>query len=176
MKKLICIALALVMTLALAVTCFAANEVGLKTGENATNEVKATYAATANDESPVYFVDVAFGSMAFTYTDAANKWNPEDHKYNTPVGEGVWSCATDANKITVTNHSNVGVKATLSYAAADAYTAIEGKFDKTVLNIDDALAGSAVSDAAYLTLEGALAAGSNVTVGTITVAIAAAPQ
>lgn len=179
MKKLICIALALVMTLALSVTCFAevtGDKVGLKTGENATNNVTATYAATANDESAVYYVDVTFGAMAFTYTDAAKTWNPSTHKYELQGAEGAWTCADGANKITVTNHSNKGVTATLSYAAANDYDDVEGNFDKTTLNIGDATGGSAVSEEAYLTLDGALASGSGVTVGTVTVAIAAAAQ
>ena len=173
MKKFFAFALALALTLALSVTCFAAT-----VPSTATNDVKATYAATANDTTPVYSVDVAFGDMEFTYTDAAKTWNPETHQYELQGATGAWTCATDDNKITVTNHSNAAVTATLAYAAENAYNTVTGSFDKATLNLGSAAENNqAVSASAYLTLAGTLASGTTAQkVGTITVTLAAAAQ
>jgi hypothetical protein len=176
MKKFFALALALVLTLALSVTCFAANATGLKPSETATGDVKATYAATANDTTAVYSVDVEFGGMSFTYTDAAKTWNPENHQYELQGGAtGAWTCATDANKITVTNHSNAAVTAALTYTAENTYNTVTGSFDKATLNLGSAAENNAaVSASAYLTLAGTLASGTTAQkVGTITVTIAA---
>ena len=81
--------------------------------------VNGTYAA-GTPAQDVISVDIAWGSMNFTYTDgSAGTWNPETHAYEGAT-QGTWS--TDKAGITVTNHSNVGIDADFSFAAADGVT------------------------------------------------------
>ena len=168
MKKIIAIALALVMTLALSVTCFAALP------DDQTSDVKATYAAGGNAADVVYSVDVAFGDMEFTYTDKANKWNPETHAYDIPTGEASWSSTT--NTVAVTNHSNAVVNVTFEYEAKAGYTGISGSFDgEATVELPSAV-GKAKTAAELtvsktLTLTGALASNTaaKTAIGTVTV-------
>lgn len=168
MKKLITsLVFVLALSLCLAVPAFAASPVTADGGSDS-KDVTATYATTGD----VYSVAITWGSMEFTYTE---EWIPEDHDY----GNGVWSNATDANKITVTNHSNVAVTATLSYAQQNQ-SGITGTFAETsgtandnVLELATAVGtayDAAPTASATLTLTGTLE--SNATVGTVTVTIA----
>ena len=130
MKKLLAIALTLALALCLAVPAFAAEpDIGTNNG-TASVKVNGTYAAgSAADE--VISVDVSWGSMSFTYHDTVEgSWNDETHNFDGAVAAH-WTCETDANKITVTNHSNVAIKAELSFAADSAYSGITGSFGKT---------------------------------------------
>ena len=62
-------------------------------------------------------VDISWGAMSFKYT--AGDWNPDDHSYD----EGAWEpTANDANKITVTNNSNVAVNAGFSFTPVSNIT------------------------------------------------------
>ena len=75
----------------------------------------------------VISVDVSWGKMEFTYKDAVGgSWNAAEHDY---VGDApaFWSCAPDANKITVTNHSNTAIEAQLAFAATSGLD-ITGSF------------------------------------------------
>ncbi len=85
----------------------------------------------------VYSVDVEWGAMTFEYE--ASKWNPETHKTEPGTGWRVYDSAADQvlddkqaaiNKVTVTNHSNAPVYATLSYTGNDSYADITGGFTK----------------------------------------------
>ena len=77
---------------------------------------------TAADE--IISVDVAWEAMDFTYTGASQgTWNPATHAYEGAI-EGGWSDNTPA--ITVKNHSNVAVNATLGYTAN--VTGVAGTF------------------------------------------------
>ena len=121
------------------------------TPSEATNiNVSGTYAQTGTPGT-VYKVDIAWGSMEFTYT--ANKssrtWNPADHTYTNEGSNGVWSCKSGADEITVTNRSNAAVKAGFSYAPIGGYTGITGSFTSADLNLPSA-EGKAV-DASELT-------------------------
>lgn len=69
-------------------------------------------AITANLTAPnaVYSVTIAWGSLQFEYQKGA--WNPTTHQYDT---NGQWVVPTgDANKVTVTNHSNLGVNVNMT--------------------------------------------------------------
>ena len=104
MRKIINIALALSLILALSLTAMAAD-----LGES--RDVTAKYVKTETEE-PVYFVDLNWDGLTFTYTETAEKtWNPNTHSYTTETS-GAWD-KTEA-KITVTNHSNVDVDVTMS--------------------------------------------------------------
>ena len=77
---------------------------------------------------------------------------------------------------TVTNHSNIAVKAELAFTADTAYNTVTGSFDKAELLLDsgDGLTyANADKDTAILTLDGTLADSvkTSTKVGTITVKI-----
>ena len=165
MKKIIAIALALVLTLALAVTCLAA-----PAAEN--GDVKATYAAGATAEV-VYSVNVTFGDMAFTYTDASEgEWDPETHAFKNIV-DAKWTAT--GNTVTVKNDSNAAVNVDITYAAATGYDGITGSIENDEFTLPSAV-GKAVGAAeltktATLTLTGALASThtAGAKIGTVTV-------
>ena len=148
MKKLLAIMLALVITLALAVTCFA--EAVTASGGSATGNVKVTYQPTV-----IYGVDVAFGSMDFTY-----------------YGTGDW--IADGNSLTVTNHTNAKVNVALTYTASADFDGITGSFDNASFQLESAVnKKTADSKEATLTLNGELAPDVTATtsIGKVVVAI-----
>lgn len=68
--------------------------------------------------------------MNFTYTEpSSGVWNPADHDYLNPVTGG-WS--ENKPEITVTNHSDVGIAAELSFAAASGVSATGTFYEKSV--------------------------------------------
>ena len=178
MKKFFALALALVLTFALAVTCFAEYVPEMDAlGESATQNVTVSYQAGAA-AATVYSVDVVFESMAFTYKDTVmGTWNPETHSYNGTV-DAHWEDA-DAN-ITVTNHSNAAVAVTVAFAANGEYTgdataSITDGASFTLESAVDTAFEAAPSDTATLTVAGTGTAGETAAViGTVTVTIAAA--
>ena len=111
MKKILSIILALAMALSMSVTAFAATNDGTS-GTDIT--VNGTYTpGTAADEK--ISVDIVWEAMNFTYTaPSQGTWNPATHAYEGAT-EGGWSDNTPA--ITVKNHSNVAVNATLGFTA-----------------------------------------------------------
>lgn len=169
MRKLFAISLALVMVLALSVTCFAARITTVPGTESA--EVKVSY--TDGAAAPAtYAVDVAWESLEFTYVQSAQEWDATNH-VEVDAGESKW---TDADAtITITNHSNRAVKATVAYeagtASGTASFALTGGEEATLA----AAAGAAVATkTATLTASGIPAENAqNVVVGTVTVTIAA---
>lgn len=169
MKKATSFVLTMVMVLSLGCTAFA-TEVN-----NGAKDVTATYHPGSTSDT-IYNVDVSWGSMEFTYTaPAQGTWNPETHNYDNPGITGTWTCDTDANKISVTNHSNTEVSVVLAYQSALEYTAITGAFDKERLELATAVGtevASAPSASAVLNLNGELEESETaVTVGTITVTL-----
>ena len=156
MKKFLSAMVALAMTWARCMPVFA--ETVTENGGESETAVKGTYVASENTPT-VYSVDVSWGSMEFTYTDAyIGDWDPTTHKYINPV-EAKWSCDTNANKVTVTNH----------------YKTVKGLFSEKQLTIPSAV-GTAVSSApnnsSKLNLSGDLSKGAkDVVVGTVTVSI-----
>ena len=177
MKKLITVILAAAMLCTMSLTAFAAT-VTTGTGSDSA-DVKGTYQA-GTPGSTVYRVDISWGAMEFTYTDgAAGVWDPETHAYGT-AGSGSWSSTTNA--VTVTNHSNAAVTATLSYAPEASYSAISGSFAETSGTANDGIltlataegttAANPPSATATLNLTGALASGTtNTKIGTVTVTL-----
>ena len=152
-------------------------EITTSPGETNIN-VSGTYAQTGTPGT-VYRVDIAWGSMEFTYTvnESNRTWNPTSHTYTSEGSDGVWSCGSGADEISVTNHSNAAVKAGFSYAPAEGYTGITGDFTSAELSLPSA-EGKAI-DASELTgktkleLSGALpqTAASLTNIGQITVEI-----
>lgn len=158
-EKILSVFIAILLTLCLGTTVFA-EEVD-EAGGSASTDVKATYASGGSADI-VYSVDVSWGSMEFTYNDASpGTWNPETHAYD-GAGEASWTCDADANKITVTNHSNTAIKATLSFAKKAGFEGIDGSFSKSIINLATAvgtLQADAPTDSSLLTLSNPLSSG-----------------
>ena len=177
-KKKSALVLTLAMVFSLApLSVYADKITGL--GGTASCDVKATYTTDTSGGAggaggTVYSVDIAWGDMEFTYTAAAGIWDPATHTITGADG-GTWKVNNEGgNKITVTNHSNTAVTATINYAAASGYEGISGSFDKTSLDLATAVGtevSNAPSDSAALSLSGALAstATTSTKIGTITV-------
>ena len=138
-------------------------------------EISGTYTPGTADE--IISVDVAWEAMDFTYTGASQgTWNPVTHTYEGAT-EGGWSNNTPA--ITVTNHSNVAVNATLGFTAnvtgvVGTFTEASGTENDNILNLATA-EGTEVANAPTATanfgISGA-AIDADKTLGTITVTIA----
>lgn len=132
-------------------------------------------AGTAADEK--ISVDIVWDPMDFTYTaPSQGTWNPATHAYEGAT-EGGWSDNTPS--ITVKNHSNVAVNATLDFKADVAgvvgtFTETSGTANDKVLELATA-EGTEVSAAPTATanfgISGA-AIDADKTLGTITVTVA----
>ena len=113
----------------------------------------------------VYSFDITWGSMDFTYTAASEgTWNPSTHQFDNKVASS-WRCEEDANKITVTNHSNTSITAALSFSPIDSFSELTSSFKDTSnealtdssLRIESAVGSNkdnAPSANAYLELSG----------------------
>ena len=114
MKKIIALALSLILVLSLSVTAFAAKEI---TSADGTNDGEATGTYIAGDGAlDTYCVDVTWTGLAFQYTANQKVWNPDTHTEDEATTEGTWSTGA---KVTVVNHSNVAVVATASATKND---------------------------------------------------------
>lgn len=141
-------------------------------------EVNGTYAETGTPDT-VYTVDLAWGSMEFTYTEKANErvWNPDTHTYSEPEYAGTWSCEEGADTVSVTNHSNAPVEASFSYTAAEGFEEITGTFTIESISLptaeDKALDAVELTETTQLKLDGALprTAAALTNIGQITVTI-----
>ena len=177
MKKLFAALIAIIMLASMSVTAFAAENTGA-TPTDITVNGTYTPGATADE---VISADIAWDAMDFTYTGASQgTWNPATHAYEGAT-EGGWSDNTPA--ITVTNHSNVAVNATLSFTAnvtgvVGTFTEVSGTENDNILELATA-EGTVVADAptasANFGISGA-AIDADKTLGTITVAIAKAVE
>ena len=135
MKKLLISTLTIALALCLAVPALATEASITANNGTASVTVNGTYNAGSTAQE-VISVDVSWGSMSFAYNDTIEgTWNDETHNFDGAVVAN-WTCATDANKITVTNHSNTDVEAQLTFAKADN-TNIVGSFTETVGNAND---------------------------------------
>ena len=174
MKQIFTLALTFLLIFSLVtVTAFAADTTINAENGTATKEVTASYQSGAGG-SPVYSVDITWGSMAFTYSEGSSPtWNPATHTYSSG-GAGGWS--NSGNTITVTNHSNTGVTAALAYTSETGYEGISGNFDNANMTIATAVGtefSAAPTKTAKLNLSGALDSkvASSTKIGTITVTI-----
>ena len=136
-------------------------------------------AGTTADEK--ISVDIVWDAMDFTYTaPSQGTWNPATHAYEGQAAGG-WSDNTPA--ITVKNHSNVALNATLGFTADVAgvigtFTEASGTANDNILNLATAVgteAANAPTATANFGISGA-AIDVDKTLGTITVTIAKAVE
>ena len=171
MKKILSLILALALVMSLSVTTFAAET--NDGSQNTSIDVNALYSDGVSTPE-VISVNVEWGAMSFTYSVSGTKtWDATKHEYTTN-SNAAWTAT--GNTVTVTNHSNIAVKAELAFAADTAYNTVTGSFDKATLLLDsgDGLTyANADKDTATLTLAGTLAdtVKTSTKVGTITVSI-----
>ena len=84
MKKILTLMLSLALLCVMAVPAMAADTIDRKGGSTSA-DVKGTY-VPGSGTATVYSVDIAWGSLEFTYTDASKgTWNPENHSYDGAV-------------------------------------------------------------------------------------------
>lgn len=143
-------------------------------------EISGTYTpGAAADE--IISVDIAWDAMDFTYTGASQgTWNPVTHTYEGAT-EGGWSNNTPA--ITVTNHSNVAVNATLGFTAnvtgvVGTFTEDSGTANDSVLELATAEgteSANAPTATANFGISGAVI-DADKALGTVTVTIAKAGE
>ena len=126
-------------------------------------------------------VDIVWDAMDFTYTaPSQGTWNPATHAYEGATAGG-WSDNTPA--ITVKNHSNVAVKATLGFGpvvdgVVGTFTEASGTANDSVLELATAEgteSANAPTATANFGISGA-AIDATQTLGTITVTIAKAVE
>ena len=176
MKKLFATLLAVAMLASVSVTAFAAET------NNGTQDTEITvdgFYVSGAAGSSVISVDIEWEAMNFTYSATSEgTWNPATHAYDGQT-EGGWSDNTPA--ITVTNHSNVAVNATLGFTAdvtgvVGTFTEASGTENDNILNLATA-EGTTLENAPKATanfgISGA-AIDADKTLGIITVAIAKA--
>jgi len=107
--------------------------------------VSAIYQSGAAAPS-TYSVEIVWGSMEFTYQAPDKQWNPATHRMEEGIGNGTWFSETDANKITVENHSNADVVITFVFDANATYSSsLIGEFSgNTVNNTSQSIINNAV--------------------------------
>lgn len=173
MKKLITVALALMMVLCLGTTAFAAESTTIGTGDKKI-DVTAKYSDTSSTPT-VYSVDLSWDSMTFTYSKSGTKtWNPADHTYS-GGGSADWDKASADVK--ATNHSNAQVTVSFQYEAKGD-TGVTGSMSKDSFTLAAGVENKpneAASDTSTLSISGTpngTVTAEGITVGTITVTIA----
>lgn len=122
MKKIAVLILAIMMLMAISTAAFAAT---ITTGDQ-TIDVEAQY-QDKTSTATVYSVDITWGAMQFIYTESGSMtWNPSNHTYTDSTTVG-WTAT--GNTVTVVNHSNASVTASLAFDAFNAYSTVTGAFD-----------------------------------------------
>ena len=120
MKKLFTILLAVAMLASMSITAFAADDTVTTDGGSKEISVNAKYVDEGTTPE-VISADIEWGAMEFTYSVGGTKvWDAQTHQYTVTGATGGWS--ENGNTVKVTNHSNVDVKATFTYAAENGNT------------------------------------------------------
>lgn len=174
MKKIVALALTLVLSFSTGITAFAASITPDK--GSGTASITATY-KQASPGDTVYSVDVQWGSMNFAYSTGGKKvWDAVNHIFKIENGTSEWICDKNADKITVTNNSNTEIIARFSYEPIEEYKKIGGSFDKQEITLASAVGTSkeaSPTDSTTLELNGALSedASELVQIGSVKVTI-----
>lgn len=179
MKKILSLILALAMVMSLSVTAFAAENEDNGNDLNGGADINVTAKHVAGGSTgTTYSVDITWTDMTFTYTDTTTKeWQPSDHSYKEVAG-GSWDKTTAT--VTVTNHSNASVQATVAYTDGKADDGVNASFDKTTATLDAGVENqydAADKEVFTLTISGTptfAASETAQTIGSIKVTLAAA--
>lgn len=148
MKKTLSLILALTLALSMGITAFATD---MTVNGDKNHNVSANYVA-GTDGGTTYGVDITWGNMTFTYTDSSKgTWNADDHVYENGT-EAKWTCAEDADKITVVNHSNASIVVTPAYTAETDYASATVSFDKATLTLPSADSGEGAAQTGTITV------------------------
>lgn len=124
MKKLLAFFLAMIMIASMPATVFAEANIG-DHGEAATIIVSGIFQPSGGEFKTIS-VDLVWDEMTFTYIKTSSgDWDPGSHEYVGGV-EGAWS--EETRTITLTNHSDIGVTAALSF---EPIADVEGIFTET---------------------------------------------
>lgn len=114
MKKLLALALALVMVFSATLSISAATDDNDLTPDNNSVDVKVTINGTKNHK---YAVDLEFGSLAFS-TVVSTEWDTEEYDYD--IGKNSdWTCAAGADQIKVINHSDLPINYSITAAVSE---------------------------------------------------------
>lgn len=134
MKKIICAILTLALLVAMSMTAFASEITDTETGNS--QEVLASFEEGVQDKV-IISVDIGWNKMTFTYKGASEPvWDASEHRYVGEYVEAHWM-NSDAT-VSVTNHSNTILKATLSYAPEADYGDINMLFTDAAPSIGSA--------------------------------------
>lgn len=113
MKKLFAILMAVALLCTMSVTAFAANDV--TTTGNSSADLTVKYSSGSKVDA--YAATIEWGSMEFTYTSAAQKWDTENLQWTTD-GTAAWS--TNAGTVKITNRSSQAITAKFAFTAENA--------------------------------------------------------
>ena len=176
MKKLMTMALALVMVVTMTGVGYAADPTNINSiSGTAQKDVKIT--VTPAESSEVVSVDITWDDLSFSYTGASETWDPSDHTNKFSGGSGSWS---PVNKtIKVTNHSNIAVTATGTLGNGTTTGAVTDGVKATIASNTfelatavDTLYSKAPNNSMTVSVDGTpTAKKSNVTLDTVTITI-----
>ncbi len=135
MKKIAALILTLALIATLSVASFAAvTEIPGSEGK----DLGLNYAPVVPSAATVYSIDITWDSdLSFDYS-AGNQgaWNPETHQYGAVSGAD-WT--DDKVAVTVTNHSNAALVASIEIADADGEDGVTVAADKDTDNLATAV-------------------------------------
>lgn len=134
MKKILALALAVMLMATLTMTAFAADPITTEGSKDI--DVKAEYKDNSTTPDSIC-VDIEWGAMEFTYTvNGEMKWNANEHDYDDNTS-GTWS--PKGNTITLTNHSNVKVSASFTFTLDTEHENLSYEFSKTSVEMPSAV-------------------------------------
>ena len=167
MKKLISLALAIVMVMCLSTTAFATTA---EAPGDYTAEVTGSYVPGNEGSGIVYCVDIAWGDLNFTYhAEKGAVWHTDSLTYS--KGEDAYWVGEST--ITVTNRSNTKISVEPKYAPATGYEGAGMTFGTNKLKVASAELGTAQTGTITVKPNGYLPAmDASATIGTITLTIA----
>lgn len=133
-KKIAALFTAVALSMGLSVTTFAANPITSPGGSDS-KAVTGSYQAGSSADT-TYKVDITWGNMEFVYKAAdEGQWNPDTHTYSGGQDAG-WS--SESSDITVKNHSNKALVATLEFSPETGYEGVSGSFTNNNLSLASA--------------------------------------
>lgn len=162
MKRVISISLMIVIILVNATVVLADTGTSSKkiSGKNEKVVIDVEGEYTSQSET-IYSVEISWGNMEFQY-ELNGSYNPSTHDYNSTSSD-IWNIGAKGNIITVKNHSNIDISATLNYSKT--LNTVTGTFKdstaggkvKNTLKAKTAIGtqrANPPSDSAYLQLNG----------------------